>query len=290
MLFVFFGDAPELQLACFFRFSGADLKLSAFSNLGGRACLEAMSSAPYEKELFPHLSPHPGTVFVNDRVCFQTEEDQRVISVHGVVFSHYSIKDRAAEAYAMVLLFESGYADQNDIARCFGYSARSLRRYQERLKTGGLSALARPRGRPAVSSPVHKKTHARDQTVLRLKAKGMSNRWIAGRLGRNEKVVRKDLRRLGWKPSPEPDLPFFPEADSPAEQATVSASMLSKTPPSAAEQPTDKMPQPQSDSPARSLDANPLDRSIASSPPWDFSTMPFPYLLPHGACQERELC
>ena len=71
-----------------------------------------------------------------------------MIFVHGVIFSHYAIEDRTAEAYAMVLLFESGYADQNDIARCFGYSARSLRRYQERLKVGGLSALARPEGRP----------------------------------------------------------------------------------------------------------------------------------------------
>src|SRR5216684_3479372 len=163
---------------------------------------------------------------------------------------------------AMVLLFESGYADQNDIARCFGYSARSLRRYQERLKVGGLSALARPSGRPAVNSPVHKKTHERDKTILRLKAKGMSNRWIAGRLGLNEKVIRKDLRRLGWKPSPEPDLSFFPEADSQAKQDTVSASTLRKTPPSIAGQPSRKMAQLQIDSVAKSLDANPLDRSI----------------------------
>src|ERR1039458_5329519 len=157
-----------------------------------------MSPAPPQKELFVRPAPSSGTVFVNDRVCFQTEEDQRVISVHGVVFSHYSIKDRTAEAYAMVLLFESGYADQNDIARCFGYSARSLRRYQERLQAGGLSALARPRGRPAGSSSGHQKTHERDQTILRLKTKGMSNRWIAGRLGFSETAVRKSLRRLGW--------------------------------------------------------------------------------------------
>jgi hypothetical protein len=96
-----------------------------------------MSSAPYQEELFTRRSAISGTVFVNDRVCIQTEEDQRVISVHSVVFSHYSIRDRTAEAYAMVLLFESGYADQNDIARCFGYSVRSLRRYQERLKPVG---------------------------------------------------------------------------------------------------------------------------------------------------------
>jgi len=147
-----------------------------------------MSSAPYQEELFTRPTAISGTVFVNDRVCIQAEEDQRVISVHGVVFSHYSIKDRIAEAYAMLLLFESGYADQNDIARCFGYSVRSLRRYQERLKAGGLSALARPRGRP---SGRHKKTQERDQTILRLKTKGMSNRWIAGRLGLSETAPKK---------------------------------------------------------------------------------------------------
>jgi DNA-binding CsgD family transcriptional regulator len=224
-----------------------------------------MSPAPpYEEELFTDPTEISGTVFVNDRVCVQTEEDQRVISVHGVVFSHYSIKDRTAEAYAMVLLFESGYADQNDIARCFGYSARSLRRYQERLRAGGLSALARPRGRPSGSPSGHKKTRKRDQTILRLKTKGMSNRWIAGRLGLSETAVRKSLGRLGWKsdPDPEPALPFLPQADSQAKRATVTVSKLMEIPPSAAEPPPRQRAQFPTDSAAKSLDANPLDRSM----------------------------
>ena len=221
-----------------------------------------MSPAPPQKEFFARPTPTPGTVFVNDRVCVQTEEEQRVVFVHGIVFSHYPIEDRTAEAYAMVTLFESGYADQNDIARCFGYSARTLRRYQERLKAGGLSALARPEGRPAGSPSGRKKNHERNQTILRLKAKGMSNRWIAGRLGLSEKTVRKSLRRLGWKSDPEPDLPFLPKADSQAKQAPVSASTLIETPPSVAEQPPDKMPQWQTGSMAKSFDTNPLDRSM----------------------------
>jgi hypothetical protein len=98
-----------------------------------------MRPAPPQKELFACPTPTPGAVFVNDRVCIQTEEKQRVVFVQGVVSAHYSVEDRPVEAYAMVLLFESGCADQNDIARCFGYSSRSLRRYQERLKAGGLS-------------------------------------------------------------------------------------------------------------------------------------------------------
>jgi hypothetical protein len=221
-----------------------------------------MSPAPRQKEFFARPTPTPGTVFVNDRVCVQTEEEQRVVFVHGIIFSHYPIEDRTAEAYAMVTLFETGYADQNDLARCFGYSARTLRRYQERLKAGGLSALARPEGRPAGSPSGGKKNHERNQTILRLKAKGMSNRWIAGRLGLSEKTVRKSLRRLGWKSDPEPDLPFLPKADSQAKQAPVSASKLIETPPSAAEQPPDKMPQRQTGSTAKSFDTNPLDRSM----------------------------
>src|SRR6266566_1359416 len=219
-----------------------------------------MSPAPPQKELFARPTPTPSTVFVNDRVCVQTEEEQRVVFVHGIVFSHYPIEDRTAEAYAMVTLFESGYADQNDIAGCFGYSVRTLRRYQEHLKAGGLSALARPGGRPAGSSSGHKKKHERNQTILRLKTKGMSNRWIAGRLGVDEKTVRKNLRRLGWKSDPEPDLLFFPKSDSQVKQLPVSANKLIETSRSAAEQPP--VTQQQTNSAAKSLDCNPFDRSM----------------------------
>src|SRR5713101_121505 len=222
-----------------------------------------MRPAPPQKELFACPPPTSGTALVNDRVCIQTEEKQRVVFVHGVVFAHYSVEDRPAEAYAMVQLFESGYADQNDIARCFGYSSRSLRRYQEHLKAGGLSALARPEGRPSGSPSGHKKTPERDQTILRLKAKGMSNRWIAGRIGLSEKAVRKSLRRLGWQPCPEPCLSFLQEENGgQAKQSIVSASKLIEAPSSAATQPPRKMAQFQTDSAAKSLDANPLDRSM----------------------------
>jgi len=103
--------------------------------------------------------------------------------------------------------------------------------------------LLRPRGRPVVRSPVNKKLHERDRAILRLKAKEMSNRWIAGRLGLSEKAVRKSLRRLGWKPGPEPSLSFLPEAGSQVRLAVVSASTVLKTPLPVAEQPPDKVPQ-----------------------------------------------
>jgi len=157
-------------------------------------------------DLFPDFSPVPQMVFVNDSVSLQTEADQRVILVHGVVYSHYSREDHTAEAYALVSLYESGYVDQNDLARSFGYSTRTLRRFQQRLHSGGLNALVRPGGRPAGGSTRPKPT-ARDRTILRLKTRGLSNRGIAGRLGLSEMMIRKILRRLGWQPAPEATFP-----------------------------------------------------------------------------------
>ena len=49
-----------------------------------------MTLTPQQEKLFVDPAPVPPTVFVNDRVSFQTEDNQRVILVHGIVFSHYS--------------------------------------------------------------------------------------------------------------------------------------------------------------------------------------------------------
>ena len=159
---------------------------------------------PQQNELLSCPPPPSGTVYVNDRVSFRSEGTQRVISVHGVVLAHYSVEDRAAEAYAMTTLWESEYATQTQIARAFGYSARSLRRYQERFAAEGIQALVRKPGRPAGRRSGGAQERGRDQTILHLKTKGVSNRAIAGKLGLSEKAIRKRLRRLGWQPQTEP--------------------------------------------------------------------------------------
>ena len=174
---------------------------------------------PQQQQLLSFPPPPDGSVFVSDRVSFRTEGTQRVISVQGVVFAHYGVKDRAAEAYAMITLSESGYASQTQIARSFGYSVRSLRRYQERFQTGGVRSLVRGPGRPSGRSSGNSKERGRDQTILHLKTKGSSNRAIAGKLGLSETAIRKRLRRLGWQPSREPgeaSLPFPPETNGDA--------------------------------------------------------------------------
>src|SRR5205807_336334 len=71
------------------RFLGADQNLSAFCQ--AEAFYRSMNSSPDQSDLFPGFVPAPQMVFVNDRVSFQTEAKQRVILVHGVAYSHYSL-------------------------------------------------------------------------------------------------------------------------------------------------------------------------------------------------------
>ena len=188
-----------------------------------------------------------------------------MICVHGVVFAHYKVGDRAAETYAMITLCESGYASQTGIARSFGYSTRSMRRYQERFEAGGIAALARAAGRPVSAAIGNRKERGRDRTILHLKTTGMSNRAIAGRLGVSEMAIRKRLRRLGWKSMPQSCLPF--EQQTPADaadavEANESVKEISSRAP--ADTPTRPISAEEDDTnelPSTSLDPDPLDRS-----------------------------
>jgi transposase len=104
-----------------------------------------------------------------------------------------------AEAYAMVTLVEQGWADQIDVARVFGRSARTVRRYQQRFEAGGLAALSQPRGYPKGRQRL---AASRTELIHRWKAEGDSNREIARRLGVSEVAIRKLLGRTGWKENP----------------------------------------------------------------------------------------
>lgn len=211
-----------------------------------------------QQVLLEFCAPPAGVVVVNDRVCVRTEGAYRVVLVHGVIVAHYDVSDRAAEEYAMLTLFGSGYADQDEIARVFGVSTRSLRRYEQRLESGGLRALGRSAGRPSVLTP--KRPDGRDRTILRLKEKGFSNRGIAQRVGRSENSVRKRLRRLGWKPPPGACLPFpgttndevprvIPAVSAEVDESSGAAAVVAEN-----GEPSEPLP--------TSFDVNPLDRSL----------------------------
>src|SRR5436190_20257153 len=96
-----------------------------------------------QRALFSERCAPENTIVVNDRCLVRTRDGHRVVVVSGIVLAQYAVGDRMAEAHAMVSLVDQGWADQNDVARAFAHSARSLRRYQSRFETGGLAALGR---------------------------------------------------------------------------------------------------------------------------------------------------
>ena len=134
-------------------------------------------------------TPAPSnTVVINARCSVRIEGDQRVIVVAGLPVHHYRAEDAIAEAYAMVFLVETGYAQQTDVARAFGVSVRTIRRHQQRYADGGMAALGREggwrRGRRRIAGK-------RLRSIEILKSQGMSNRAIAYRLGVSENAIRK---------------------------------------------------------------------------------------------------
>ncbi|MGA2129259.1 MAG: putative transposase [Xanthobacteraceae bacterium] len=130
------------------------------------------------------------TVTINARCSLRVEADDRVIVVAGLPMHHYRAEDAVAEAYAMVFLVESGFAQQTDVARAFGRSVRTVRRHQRRYAQGGMAALDRPEGWRGGRRRICGK---RLRTIEILKGEGLSNRVIAHRLGVSETAIRKQV-------------------------------------------------------------------------------------------------
>jgi transposase len=130
------------------------------------------------------------SVPINARCSLRIEAEQRVIVVGGLPVHHYRAEDAVAEAYAMVFLVESGFAQQSDVARAFGRSERTVRRHQRRYAQGGMASLGREEGWRHGRRRISAK---RLRSIEVLKSQGMSNREIAHRLGVSEKAIRKLL-------------------------------------------------------------------------------------------------
>jgi len=212
--------------------------------------MTASTKALTQRALFPPGTKKRDAGFVNDRVTLRTSDGQRVVLVDGQPVHHYSVEDGTAEAYSMVTLVEGGLADQNDVARVFGYSVRTIRRYEARYDQGGIAALGRPTGRPVGTRSRKKIDGRRAGLVLGLKTEGLSNREIARRLGISETAVRKRVKRSGWASTQQQRLLF--------ESGTEQSSSPS---------PAGRVPSPSrmaidaAAAPPRSA-ANPLDRTI----------------------------
>jgi len=209
------------------------------------------------------------TVIINARASLRIEADQRVIVVAGLPVHHYRAEDAIAEAYAMVFLVESGFAQQTDVARAFARSVRTVRRHQRRYAQGGMAALGRDegwrRGRRRISGK-------RLRSIEVLKSQGMSNRAIAHRLGVSEKAIRKLVGPS--QPAESAQLAFAGMTTAAAGQppaarvpsAKSASDAADRATPSAKERAGDRdpitEPAPEDEPVPMSLDHDPSDRSF----------------------------
>ena len=90
-------------------------------------------------DFFPDLHNPEGTQILNDRCLVRAQDEHRVVLVAGIILAQYAVSDHMAEAYAMVQLVEQGWASQQEVARAFHYSPRTIRRDQRRFEEGGLA-------------------------------------------------------------------------------------------------------------------------------------------------------
>ncbi len=175
------------------------------------------------------------TVVINSRCTLRVQEDQRVIVVAGLPVHHYRADDAVAEAYAMVLLVEAGFAQQTEVARAFGRSERTVRRHQQRYAQGGMAALGQTegwrRGRRRVSGK-------RLRSIEILKSQGLSNRAIAQRLGVSEMAIRKlvgpskgaEVEQLALVTIPSAPASELPQAQASSAESIEEAADHSGTP------------------------------------------------------------
>lgn len=193
----------------------------------------------------PPSRPAEGVV-INARCMLRVAGDQRVVVVAGMPVHHYKADDEVAEAYAMVFLADSGFAGQNEIARAFGCSERTVRRHQRRYARGGMAALATRSGwRPGRRRLPSKRL----RFIQWLKYEGVSNREIARRLGVTENAIRKQVGPA--EPPVQEVLPLPPKEDT------------SKQTAEAEEQPEERcQPEEPSEPVPMSFDFNPMDRTL----------------------------
>jgi transposase len=219
-----------------------------------------------------------GPLSINARCALRSEGEHRVVVVAGLPVHHYSVHDTVAEAYAMVLLVDAGYATQREVAAAFGCSERTLRRHQERYHDGGMAALATRSGwRPGRRRVPTKRL----RIIEGLQAEGISNREIARRMGVTEKAIRRQVgpsERCTQQQSLPLDTENTGGPASAMSTATFAAEPLEQAPPSPMGQalplvsPEQKTPPPASPDQAVSAEPEPVAMSLDSDPAnrvWD---------------------
>ncbi|MCP5110520.1 MAG: helix-turn-helix domain-containing protein, partial [bacterium] len=143
--------------------------------------------------------PSDGRTFVNRSVWFVDQGGYRVVFRWHEPLYRVAISDKVHLRLVAVSLRQSGLASQEEIARAFGHSVTTQRRWERQYEQNAIDGLT-PKRNPGRRRELSKS----QETLVRkwLDAR-VSNREIARRLAVGEATVRRTLKRLGLERSPE---------------------------------------------------------------------------------------
>ena len=190
--------------------------------------------------------PSDGRTFVNKSMWFVDQDGYRVVFRWHEPLYRVALCDEVHLRLVAVSLRQSGLASQEEIARAFGHSVATQRRWERQYEQGAIDGL-RPK-----RSAGRRRQLSRSQEALVRKwfDGGISNREIARRLAVGEATVRRTLKRLGLERSPE------------QRQRPLPLAGVDRTTPGAAETPTGE-----DDGPAAEAQSQPAEQVEAFAEP-----------------------
>ncbi|MCK5803591.1 MAG: helix-turn-helix domain-containing protein, partial [Lentisphaeria bacterium] len=193
---------------------------------------------------------------INCRCHVVTDEGLRSVFLDGRALLAYDVGDKVSERIAIVQLYTSGHAMEQDLAVAFGHNASTIRRWVRRWERSGFDGLL---DKARTCKPY--KMKGRDGAVRRMVAKGLDNCGIARRLGVDESTIRLALKRLGIRreKAVETTLPGLEEAPAsePVSESPVAPAKEHETAPEATHTHTAS----DSSVPPPSTDSDPSERS-----------------------------
>jgi len=144
-------------------------------------------------------APSDGRTYVNESVWFVDHDGHRVVFRWHEPLYRVALDDTVHLRLVAVNLRLSEVATQAEIARAFGHSLSTQRRWEVRCQQQGVDGLV-PKGSPGRRRQLNK---SQDALVRKWFDAGVSNRQMAKRLGVGEATVRRTLKRLGLRRAPE---------------------------------------------------------------------------------------
>lgn len=232
-----------------------------------------MNTTSPESVLPLPVGPSPDDrTFVTPTLWFVDHDGYRVIFCRHEPIYRIALDDLPYRRFVCVMLRQSELATQSELARAFGHSVASQRRWERRYQQHGLDGLA---DHPSSGRP-RKLDHAQEHFVRRWFLQGLGKAEIARRLGVGEATVHRVCQRLGLRRDVPavPELPLdtasiptpLPEtASAPAAQPTLSSVPTPLFPPTDAKAPS--LATGDTVSADTSTSAEPAAASLPAQPP-----------------------